>query len=256
MTDEQPKSDSSSPKATETYDVLDPVPAVPRSEAKSPPKAEIKAPALLSDFDEDADFDRDPDVERARRGGSGAAATANKPPKARGPRGVLFASPDVDEEPFVKPGLGDERALTIAGVVLMIAAIVAVLINAPNNSLARALLVAFQCMVHAATGLAAVGAAATMLGRPLGPPELAAARMFAAVGLFQFIVNLNLMLLSSRVDEIIVAALAYIISVWVLFRRPIDQILVVGGFHFLGWLAVFVTGQLYIWAQLPTVAAK
>jgi hypothetical protein len=254
MTDEQPKSDSSSPKAPETYDVLDPVPVPPRSEAKSPPKAEIKAPALLSDFDEDADFDRDPDVERARRGGSPPAAS--KPPKARGPRGVLLASSDVDEEPFVKLGLGDERALTIAGVVLMIAAIIAVLINAPNNALARALLVAFQCMVHAATGLAAVGAAATMLGRPLGPPELAAARMFAVVGLFQFIVNLNLMLLTSRVDEIIVAALAYIISVWVLFRRPIDQILVVGGFHFLGWLAVFVTGQLYIWAQLPSVAAK
>lgn len=239
-----------------TASVLNPLNIAPpgaRGAAPAPQRsgrAVVEKPGLLSGFDEDADFERDPELERARRGGSSSSAVS----RSTGPRRKLFGREiDEDLEPFVKPGLGDERVMAIAGVVLLVAAIITVLINAPVNLIARALLVTFQCFVHTATGLAAVGAATAMLGRPLGSAELAVARMFAAVGLFQFLVNLNLMLLSSRVDEIVVAALAYVLALWLLFRRPIDQILVIAGFHFLGWLAVFITGQLYIWAANPAV---
>lgn len=259
---------ASPPDSDDTYGVVEPAPppaassplnpvnvvppgvARPPSVTPRPGRPVVEKPGLLSDFDEDADFDRDPELERARRGegrGSGSTPSASY----RGGKKLFGRQIDEDLEPFVKPGLGDERVMAIAGLVLLVAAIITVLINAPVNSIARALLVTFQCFVHTATGLAAVGAATAMLGRPLGSTELASARMFAAVGLFQFLVNLNLMLLTNRVDEIIVAALAYVLALWLLFRRPIDQILVIAGFHFLGWLAVFITGQLYIWASHP-----
>lgn len=218
-----------------TYEVIEPAPAPAMVAPKTP------AP-LLAGFDDDADFERDPEVEAAARGGKKAA-----------PRRGKTDTGSHDPHAFVKPGLGDERVWVIAGVVLMIAAVIAVLVNAPANSAWRALLVAAQCLVHAATGVAAIGATASIVQAPLGKVDLAAARMFAIVGLFQLVFNLNLHLMGSKLDEIVVAASAYVLALWLLFRRPVDQTMVIAGFHFLGWLAVFVIGQLYAMAAQPAV---
>lgn len=222
-----------SPPAPEpaAYDLIaeDPKPA-------GTPAPALKVPSLLKDFDEDADFERDPDVERAKSG---------KPTRSTP---TLLAP---GEEPIVKPGLGDEKVMAIAGAVLLIGAVIAVFIRDPGNTPARALLVAFQCVLHAGTGLAALAAAAAMLGKPLGHPDLGAARMFVAVGIFQIIANINVLFPGTRADELALGAAAYFGAVWLLFRRPPDQTAIIAGFHFLGWLAVFLTGQLYAWANRP-----
>lgn len=213
----------------ETYDVIEPS-LPPR------PAPVINAPKLLSEFDEDADFDHDPAVKAAQ------GKVKIGPP--------LIVGED-DEDAFVKPGLGDERVWAIAGVVLMVGAIAGVLMHAPNNSAWRAILVVAQCFVHAATGVAAVGATASLSQLPLGKVDLAAARMFAIVAWFQLVFNLSLQVSTTKIDEIVVAGLVYLLALRVLFRRPNDQTVIIAGFHFLGWLAVFLLGQLYAMANQP-----
>ncbi len=222
----------------ETYEVIEP----PSAPAK--PSASISAPKLLSDFDEDADFDHDPAVKAAQ------GKVKVGPPLIEG---------EDDDDVFVKPGLGDERLWAIVGVVLMIASVIATLVfknEAAGNTAWRAILVGAQCFVHAGTGVAAIGAAASLGQMRLGKVELAAARMFALVGLFQLIFHLNLPITNSKVEEIVLAGMAYLIGLRVLFRRPNDQTMIIAGFHFLGWLAVYLIGFLYAAANQPAVTTS
>lgn len=217
----------------ETYEVIEP--ALPPREAPV-----VSAPRLLSGFDEDADFDHDP-----------AVAAAKGKVKVGPP---LIVGED-DDEAFVKPGLGDERVWAIAGVVLMIGAVIGAIVHAPSNAAWRAILVAAQCFVHAATGVAAIGATASMGQVALGKVDLAAARMFAIVAFFQLLFNLSFQISETKIDEIVIAGVGYLVALRVLFRRPNDQTMIIAGFHFLGWLAVFLIGQLYALANQVAPAA-
>lgn len=226
------------PSGADSYEVIEPEPRKETRVGDPIGSSVVGAPKLLRDFDEDADFDHDPEV-------AAASAGKRKPP-------TLI---EVEEESLVKPGLGDERVWAIVGVVLMIGAVICVLVNEETNTAWRSLLVVAQCFVQSATGVAALGAAASLGQIAIGKLDLAAARMFAMVAMFQLIFHLSLQVSSGKFDEIVVASLAYVLGLWVLFRRPIDQTMLIAGFHFLGWFVVFVMGQLYAQATAVHPAA-
>jgi hypothetical protein len=194
-------------------------------------RAKIEAPGLLSDFEEDADFDRDPELERVIAG----------PPREVEP----VERRDTREE-FIKPGFGDAKAWAIAGVVLLVAAMIATGINAPSRSVARVLLALYNVLLHTGTGVVALFVAAVLSERRLGSFELAASRMFTAVAAFMLIFSLHLNLFGEgyedwKVEELALALLAYGLIVSTSFGlwnwRPLVYVI---GSHFVLWLTVYV----------------
>jgi hypothetical protein len=199
------------------------------------PRAKIEAPGLLSDFDEDADFDRDPELDRVIAGPA-ASRVESQPADTR--------------EEFIRPGFGDARMWTIAGVVLLVAAMIATAINAPNRSVARVLLTLYSVLLHTGTGVVALFLTALGTDRRLGNFELAASRMFVAVAAFALILNLHLNLFGEgyerwKVEELVLAAMAYVLIVSTAFGLWNARLLAyVVGSHFVLWLTVYVGMQL------------
>lgn len=232
----------------------EPAPVPPPSVVRAPASAPAPSPqpagdkpglmgrlgGMLEDFDEDADFDRDPEVE---------AATAKKP-------ATSADAPAVPERPaLVRPGAGSPSVWVGASCGLLLGAVIAAAVNEPNHPFVAGMLAMYDAGLHTCTGVAALGAIAMLLRRPLGPIELAAARMLAAVCAFLLVFNVKIDLIgTSKWEELLLGAAVYIGAVAMLFRiwkRPLMYVVCA---HFLLWMIVQIGMQLSGW--LATAPAK
>jgi hypothetical protein len=221
-------------------------PAIPVAQER---KAKLEAEPLLADFSEDADFDRDPELERAILGGA-AGRAADK----------LGTEPGPERPEFVKEGFGEPQYWAIAGGVLLLAAMIATGVNAPNRALFRIVLTLYNALVHTGTGMVALYLAARLTEHRFGRVELAAARMFTAVSALMLVMTLQLHLTGyTWIDmtvRLIIAVGAYAGIVAVLFKLWDRTTLVyVIGLHALLWLIVEVGMALAaIVSAAPTTA--
>lgn len=185
----------------------------------------ISSPGLIDEFDEDADFDRDPErdaVLRARAGDGGAPKT---PERARW------------TGDFSAPTLGSARVVGVSGAVVLAFAAVAAGVTAPNYALRRVILVFYDAALQTGAGLVAVVLAAVVCGQRVGRYDLALARMFLAVSAFLLVYNLNIPI-PTRLDEAALAAGAYALVTWALFRLDSTRLAILCGLHFLMFLVV------------------
>jgi hypothetical protein len=195
-------------------------------------KARIEAAPLLEGFEEDADFDRDPELE--------AKITGRPRPLVGAPEPALPQWPE-----FVKPGFGQAKHWAIVGAVLLVGAMVATGINAPNNPVYRILLTAYNALIHSGTGVVAVYIASRLLENRFGSVELAAGRMFAAVAALALIINLRVPFFTGSfaplngVILLLLAVGAYLTIVAATFKLwDRSRLLFVVGFHAVFWLVV------------------
>ena len=198
-------------------------------------------PKLLDAFDDDADFSKDLEVEAARKG---------KPASSSRPKPVQpDATDDAPQaEPFITPALGPAKLWLILGGLLLLAATIASSVHAPRPFVS-ALLTVYNALLHTATGVGAIVVAATLARKPIGPWDLGAARMLAAVAAFLLLFNLNIQLVgNAKWEETILAALAYLGVVGLTFRqtREVHAILVIS--HFFLWLIIQLGSQLAVWS--------
>jgi hypothetical protein len=208
----------------------------PPADRPPPGKAHMDAPRLLDDFEEDADFDRDPELERVITGKTG------KEERRR--------APDDERPEFGRPIGGEAMHWAIAGGILLLAALVAAGVNAPDKTFLRIALALYMTLLHAGTGVVAVFVAALLLRSRVGSPELAAARMFTAVAAFMLVWNLKINIFGEGwghlvIEELVLATLAYVAIVAVTFRLfkwlPLAYVI---GTHFVLWLVVQVGMEL------------
>jgi hypothetical protein len=216
----------------------------PEPETPAPGRAKLEAEALLTDFDEDADFDHDPDVQ---------AALGAKPAPAQAEAEAETAG---GERALVRPGMGPWRLWVGVGVVETLAAVVLSGVYAPHSAIARGLLTLYDALLHTGTGVAAVLVGSMLLERRFGSIELATARMLAAVGAFMLVFHLPISLISAgKLEETVLAGLAYLGMVALTFRLSRNALLIVAGSHFGLWLIVQVGMQLTRWSASAGSAA-
>jgi hypothetical protein len=218
----------------------EPYPLEPHEDDEQPKRREedgkgrIEAPGLLSGFPEDADFDRDPEVDRVIAGPRPEERNAAEREEA--PAG----------EELVQSGFAEARVWAIVGAVLLISAMIAAAVNAPDRHVARVLLTLYNALLHTGTGVVALFIAAVLTERRLGSFELAAARMFTAVAAFSLLFNLHLNLIGEnwahwKVEELLLASVAYVLIVASTFRLwQLRNLAYVVGSHFFLWLVVYV----------------
>lgn len=183
MTD-QPHKPEPDPAQT-PYD-LEPDVAPPRERPPAPgplkvtPKASLDAPPLLDDVDDDADLTADPEVERVLKGETRPARTPadTTEPAAEPP------------PPLVTPGRLTAKHLAITGGVVALGAMIVGAWGAGEQWLGGAVMAAYLTLLHTCTGVLALGAAAHLHARRLGPLDLVAARMLVAVAGFMLVVML------------------------------------------------------------------
>ena len=210
-----------------------PPPAPPPT--REPGKARIEAPALLQDFEEGADFTRDPEVDRAVGLPVGTIPAA----KLAGEAGEAKA----EKEDLVTKGFGQPTWWAIAGVALLIGAMVATGVNAHNRTVPRVLLTLYNVLLHTGTGVVAVYLAATLLEMRVRFVESVAARMLVAVSTLSLLFHLHLQIFADKyetaAEEMIVGVVAYVLIVASSFslwkRIPLAYVI---GCHFALWLVV------------------
>ncbi len=150
------------------------------------------------------------------------------------------------EEPLSRPGWLTWQVLaTVGGTTLVTAAVLAAVeasrLPRPENpgwaprSLVAAIKVLFSGPFYALLGVAALWIASLSLKRKLGDKRLAAARMFAAVGVFWLIVTIGPLVIGVALLEWIIGAAAYILIVWSSFRLSRNNAVLVGALHLALW---------------------
>ncbi len=226
-------------KKPEPYDLAPEPPAAPGSSAPpqpgAAPRAKLDKPALLEDFEEDADFTKDPEVEAVLKG---------KPVAVASPA----AAPEDLESIFVKPGLGDERVWGLVGAALLLATLIAVGINTgagTTRTVASVALMLYKVLIHTGTGVVAVWIAAVLCEKRFGRLELGAARMFAAVAAMALFFSVRIAIFGSSAFErnlwsALFGAAAYLGLVAGLFRIWGRPLMYVVGSHLGLWLLVQV----------------
>lgn len=212
-----------------------------------PSKPGINRPGVLEGFDEDADFDNDPDVKSAAKGGAVGAKAGVKPGQSRFRKtGDVRAETGADGGSdsgahFVEPGLGSSKVWTIIGGLLLVLAVVAAAMNQRDHPVLASLLVLYNGFLHTGTGVAAVGVGAVIAGKRVGPLDLAASRMFAAVAGMLLLANCTINLIgNTRIDELTLGAIVYIAIVAGTFRFWGQTLATVVSAHFVFWLVVQV----------------
>lgn len=125
-----------------------------------------------------------------------------------------------EDKPLVREGLGGPKAALIVGAALLIGAMVAAAMRIANlqgatlsDSTLAVFYVLFSVLLHTLTGFAALLIGAKIAGRAFGRAELGVARMLVAVGAFALVANLNVPI-PGRIDEYVLAAIAYTLVVW------------------------------------------
>lgn len=212
-------------------------------------------PKLLDAFDDDADFSKDPEVDAAHK------RTPDAPSKPKlmsrfmsKPGGSVPAADTEPAEPFITPALGPAKLWLVLGAVLLVGAVVASSVHAARPFVA-ALLTIYNALLHTATGVGAIVVAATLARKQIGPWDLGAARMFAAVAAFLLVFNLNIQLVgTAKWEETILASLAYLGVLGLTFRqtREVHATLVIS--HFFLWLIIQLGSQLAVWSAANPIA--
>ena len=209
-------------------------------------------PKLLDAFDDDADFSKDPEVEAARKGKPAPPFPSNPRSKPASTAAAEIAEP---AEPFITPALGPAKLWLILGGVLLLGAVIASSVHGSRPFVA-ALLTVYNGLLHTATGLGAVVVAATLARKPIGPWDLGAARMLAAVSAFLLIFNLNIQLVGSgKWEETILASLAYLGVIGLTFRQTREAHLTLVISHFFLWLIIQLGSQLAVWSAANPIPA-
>jgi hypothetical protein len=193
-------------------------------------------PKLLDAFDDDADFSQDPEVEAACKGNPAKAPKRDPDPEIQ------------PQEPFVRPALGPAKLWLVLGGVLLIGATISSSVHGARPFIS-AVLTIYNGLLHTATGVGAIVIASTLARRPIGPWDLGAARMLAAVSAFLLVFNLNIQLVGTgKWEETILASLAYLGVIGITFRqtREVHATLVIS--HFFLWLIIQLGSQLAVWS--------
>ncbi len=183
------------------------------------PDPRLGRPGLTDDFDEDADFERDPEVERAL----GKSA----------PESVVTSPPKPEMEPFIDASGPAPKVMAIVGGVIVLGAVVVAMAMAEKRWYAAGIGVAYLCLLHTATGVLAIAAAAHLHGKTLGRIDQAAARMLIAVGLFAGVVSIRVVSWGAwdRVVMVPAAAGAYFLALVILLRGRVRECGAVGAVH-------------------------
>lgn len=224
------------------YD-LEPEAAPPRVGPPSPqsprPKATLDAPPLLDDVDDDADLTSDPEVERALKG------EARPAPKDSNPAAPVAET----APPLVTPGRLAVKPLAITGGVVAVAAVIIGAWGAGERWLGGGVMAAYLILLHTCTGVLALGATAHLHARRLGPPDLAAARMLAAVAAFILVVMLPIPGPPALVRPL--AALGalgvYLLLVGVLFRPGAQRFRAMVALHAVCAALAWLVLSLHVW---------
>lgn len=209
--------------------------------AMSPKKADLGAPKLMDDMDDDADLTHDPEVERALRGGDPSDDT------------VTGEEIKLPQEPVVKEGRGEPKTVAIVGASVLLAAVIVSVVNAESRPFALGVSTGYLTLFHTLTGVGAVATLAYAEGRPTGRIELAAARMFVAVAAFMLVLGLRFAALGNFNGWVMapMAAVVYYITVWVLFRLPRRQMQILAGAHAGIAILLFLLLAVHTWASNP-----
>lgn len=213
-------------------DLEPPSPEPPRDSKR---RAEINAPGLIDDFDEDADFDDDPEVERVVRGipvGSSAKASEERGSSVFKPTGEALCASTA----WKTPG--------IIGVIITLVAAVLAGVYAAHTEWAYVLITIYNAALHTATGLGALVLSAFLLGRRVGSFEGATARMLLAVSLYLAVYSLKIPLIPGKFEEVVLAAGAYFGGLVVAFRVAPKDAVVIGAAHFGVAMALVLGGML------------
>ncbi|MDQ7014215.1 MAG: hypothetical protein Q9O74_10000 [Planctomycetota bacterium] len=248
MTEQPPRAGEPEPgdAANGPSDPIDPIDLEPRAQEPAQPKksrtisssgpgpANLDAPGLLDDFDEDADFESDPEVERVVKGipvenaGSTAAAHRKSVFKPTG-------------EPLCKSSAWKVPGTIGAGVTVLAAVLAGV--YAEHSVWAYVLITLYWAVLHTAIGLGALVLSSLLLGRRVGSFEGAAARMLLAVSLFLVVYSLKIPITGGKLEEVILAAAVYFGGLVVAFRLAPRDAGVIGAAHF-GVALLLVLGGL------------
>lgn len=213
------------------------------SAARGEPRGQLKAPGLISDFDEDADFSKDPELEARVKGASGAKGVGAVGSGAT----VLPGIPGVDGVPMVRDGIGHIKWWAIAGGVAALAAAITAAITTKGQWYSAGLATIFATAFHSGTGLAALAIAGYFLERPLGKLDEAAARMLVAVGAFAIFFHIDTTVMA-RMDETALAMGAYLGVVLGLFRVHGGEALLLGVTHGVLWGLIALGQVISRWA--------
>ena len=213
------------------------------------PVPHLDEPGLLDDFPVDADFDDDPEMNRVITGQTEASEVEAEP---------AATEPDTREE-FVKTGWDNPVLLLILGGIGLLSALIATGVTAPEGSGAGAIaklviLTLYFTALHTGTGLVAVMLGAFFTESRFSRAELAAARIFLCVAIFEFISHLNVPI-PGRFDELLLGALAYMLVLWGTFRLGRTSLAILAGSHFILWLIVYIGNMLYSQAQRASAAS-
>jgi hypothetical protein len=236
----EPTPTSPGPDPTPPADKPEPVPyeLAPAPPPAPPAPSKLSDKGLTEDFPEDADFTHDPEVEQALKG---------EKPKDKAKDDTVDEKPE-PQPPLVKPGMGDAKAISLVGLGLAIAAVIAAGLNAEHHWFWQAALALYIIIVHSLTGLGAVAATAHINEQPMGPPELAAGRMLTAVSLFMFLLNVHV---TPQFVAAIVAIGGYYLAITILFRAPSGRLLMIAIMHALAAILVWLGMAIYGWAAPP-----
>lgn len=226
-------------------DVIPLAPAEPPAPSKFPKmpagKPDLGVAPLLDDVDDDADLTHDPEVERALKGGPPTADDT-----AAGVPAPKDLGPPIVREPRFAP-----KVLGIIGSAIMLGAIIVSVINAPVAKFAAAVSTTYLTLFHTLTGVGAVAILAFVEGRPTGRIEVAAGRMMIAVATFMLVLGLKFAALDGYNAWVVspLAALAYYLVVWALFRLPQRQMQILAGAHAGIAILLWILVQVHWWAS-------
>lgn len=196
------------------------------------PPYEVERPSLLEGFDEDEDFDKPPKVERKPELPRRVKPMPWEAGEAKGPR-----------EDLLRPRLGGWRLwVGIAGAMVVAAAVLTGIRLGSSGfwpAVAGVTLVLYNTLIHSVTGTAALYATAWTGSRRIASVETAAARMGAAVAALLLVQSVDVGLFSSRIEEFILGAVAYIAVVFAALRLDRTMLLILSGTHAGLWTILY-----------------
>lgn len=158
------------------------------------------------------------------------------------------------EKEFVTTGRGSAQVLATCGVFIALAALIIAGISARQWGawvvLGSVGLTLYNIAIHTCTGVVAVIAAAKLSEEKFSRLELAAARMFVAVGLFYAMSSLSLPIPVAFLANLLVwaaALAAYFFTVWFFFKKDRFGAALIALAHFLMWLLLQLGTSLAAW---------
>lgn len=235
------------------YDVIEPTPAPGAAGFGAPPTpgplpkvhgrhgdahtAQIDAPGLLEDFDEDADFSEESVLRDANEQTDADRAALDD---TVAEEGWEVFRPAKDAPYFVQtrgrvtiPGI---KAPAIVGGVILLLAVAMAFARVQSGAVYAAMGVLYLGLMHSVTGLGAIMIGSLDAKARFGSFAMAWARTLIAVSLLLMISQAP----GVRILVVPIAAGAYILALYLLFRWKWRSIWIVAAAHFALWLLLYV----------------